>query len=413
MAKTWTRSEIRALVRKLTGRRSTSQMADASIDEAINDYYMNHFPLFVHASEFNSWYQKETAPSDSGEYDIPENILLLTQPCYIDGNPISYEQNETDFFRKYPREWKHLVGYWSLDGGVAVDNSGNGNNGSITGSPTTVAGVSGSALQFDGTNDWIDLAGLTLNGVSSLSYSVWFCANSVQDGDIIGPDGWGNDLVRLVYDSANTRFRATMRWGTDTSYNLYSSSITTSQWYHLVVTADIANSKFKFYVDGSLIDSVSIDSTGTYSNTNDYSIGRDYDNAYVDGRIDEVRIYSKALTATEVEELYNNVIERDRDEPSDVLVYGDKFYLRPKPDDVYRFEAKCKQKPSELTSDSSTPTDVRWAPAIAHGTAILILTNNNEDVSGNIAAAYEGYLKSINREFITQLSKNTRAKPKW
>jgi len=53
-----------------------------------------------------------------------------------------------------------LVGYWSFNEGsgtIAHDYSGNGNDGTINGGATWVAGISGYALSFDGFNDYLDL----------------------------------------------------------------------------------------------------------------------------------------------------------------------------------------------------------------------------------------------------------------
>jgi hypothetical protein len=54
-----------------------------------------------------------------------------------------------------------LVGYWQFDdgaGNIATDKSGNGNNGTLIGGPTWIAGtVGGGALSFDGTDDMVEI----------------------------------------------------------------------------------------------------------------------------------------------------------------------------------------------------------------------------------------------------------------
>ena len=54
-----------------------------------------------------------------------------------------------------------LIGYWSFDdesGTVATDHSGNGNDGTLQGDPTWTNGKKGGALDFDGSDDYVDLA---------------------------------------------------------------------------------------------------------------------------------------------------------------------------------------------------------------------------------------------------------------
>ena len=87
--------------------------------------------------------------------------------------------------------WAELVGYWRLDEGsgtIAYDSSGNGNDGTIIGDPQWVAGKNGQALDFDGTEDYIDVglgAGdyfATLN--SGLSVAAWINRASTGTYDI-------------------------------------------------------------------------------------------------------------------------------------------------------------------------------------------------------------------------------------
>lgn len=80
-----------------------------------------------------------------------------------------------------------------------------------------------------------------------------------------------------------------------------SSSDFAGEWVHLVATAD--GSTNRLYVDGGEVDSVSFSG---YDTGNDYRIGERADGSgNYGGDIDDVRIYDKVLTATEVNNLYN------------------------------------------------------------------------------------------------------------
>ena len=71
-----------------------------------------------------------------------------------------------------------LVGYWSMNentGTVASDFSGNGNRGILTNGPTWVDGKRGKALNFDGSDDYVDAGNiLTFTNSQTLTLSAWF-----------------------------------------------------------------------------------------------------------------------------------------------------------------------------------------------------------------------------------------------
>src|SRR4030042_1000714 len=79
-----------------------------------------------------------------------------------------------------------LVGWWKLDdgtGNVAVDSSGNGNDGVISGDPEWVAGWFGGALKFDGIDDNVNCGnGEIFNITDELTLAVWVNANDFGSG---------------------------------------------------------------------------------------------------------------------------------------------------------------------------------------------------------------------------------------
>jgi hypothetical protein len=100
----------------------------------------------------------------------------------------------------YALDPKNVVGAWYLDdakGAVAVDSSGNGHDGKIGGSPASIAGKFGKALQFAGGNDSVtipDDEALEF-GVKSFSVVTWFKFANAQDWNRIvrgrNPGAWG------------------------------------------------------------------------------------------------------------------------------------------------------------------------------------------------------------------------------
>jgi len=215
-----------------------------------------------------------------------------------------------------------LVAYYPFSGN-ALDSSGNNNNPSYN-NATLVAdrfGNPNSAFSFDGYSSYIQIPGSTsLNTGPSVSLSVWVKPNGFYMGTCNGNYILSKGLetqtgYNAVYSDAaydNTIGRNQCNYPTDTSHeffygmnctstpNLY---IHTGSWYHLVYTND--GSVSKFYVNDSLI---SINSGTIIFNNNDLYLGRYFSIGstpyWLNGVLDDIRIYNRALDSSEVTTLY-------------------------------------------------------------------------------------------------------------
>jgi len=104
----------------------------------------------------------------------------------------------------------------------------------------------------------------------------------------------------------------------------------------------------------------------------------------------------------------------ERGTPIAVLLYNRTLYLRPKADEVFTFKAPSIIKPTALSADTSVPLDVRWGPAIAQGTAILIKNRQRDfEAARELAAVYVGMLTIINRRDLIQKTQGSRAQPRF
>ena len=208
--------------------------------------------------------------------------------------------------------------------GNANDVSGNGHDGTVNGA-TLVAdrfGVENSAYDFDGINDNI-IIGAVLTNSDSLSIAAWVSrtafSNSWQDivaGDCTGGPLFGftpgpgsaaqpsqrlafggqcNQPFPVVYDPAET------------------SVITDDLWHAVAVTYDGAT--VSLYQDGNLIASGA--GSGSFDIAKPLGIGSAPSYETFAGLIDDVYIYDRALSSTEVQTLYSVVPE-----PSTALLLG-------------------------------------------------------------------------------------------
>jgi hypothetical protein len=199
-----------------------------------------------------------------------------------------------------------LVGWWKLDDGsgtVAKDSSGNGNDGTIVGNPQWVQGKINGALEFDGTGDNINAASVQLSP-NAFTLTLWFNSNSA-----LGASSTREDL--LYWQVGNGRPHITFNRSGTGEIGLwpniggdFNGPVTTTRswaagtWYHITGTFD--GTSFKIYVNGTLENVV--DHPGTHSAASGLLIGcRTNQRNYFRGKIDDVRLYNRALTQEEIQ----------------------------------------------------------------------------------------------------------------
>jgi hypothetical protein len=219
-----------------------------------------------------------------------------------------------------------LVGFWSFNGqsmdwgaNTATDDSPNSNTGTMTNMSTTtspVPGVVGQALTFDGTDDYVDAGNpASLNIVNAGTVSAWIYMPSVPANGVY----WG---VAGKYDGSTHRrgyglLVRGLSGGAKLFFNLGDDSsgqevvgstvMNANQWYHLVGTWDGSN--ITGYVDGNIDVGPTTQTITPVSDVRDMLIGAadrlSTPFRFYDGTIDEARVYDRALSASEITELYS------------------------------------------------------------------------------------------------------------
>src|SRR3989344_1420857 len=212
-----------------------------------------------------------------------------------------------------------LVGWWTFDGKNMVsnvaDSSGQGNHGNLNGqtSTTTVPGKLGQALSFDGSNDYVALGDVNdLSGSQGVTVSAWVRPSAIGTNGIL----WrGESSVTKAYSlfllsTDEIRFRVTTTsTGSETSAALDTTTSpisTLNQWYHIAGIYSDSDDTMRIYVNGSQVVSNGALASGVLSDAAFIeTIGSSNTSNLFNGSLDDVRIYNRALTATEVRQLYN------------------------------------------------------------------------------------------------------------
>ncbi len=198
-------------------------------------------------------------------------------------------------------------------GTTAADSSGNGNSGILQNGASWTSGRSGGAVSLDGVDDTVfisNAAGLTsiTNGLTVAAW-VYRPANQTGFASVLSREvGTGYyEHFYLGFENGN------YRWFVNTSGGYSNSSLggtaPTGQWIHMVGTYD--GTTVTLYVNGAL--QFSTPHSGTFgSDTTGIAIGVNHNSAAhqpddpFSGKIDDVNIYSYALTAQEALQLYQS-----------------------------------------------------------------------------------------------------------
>jgi hypothetical protein len=187
-------------------------------------------------------------------------------------------------------------------GATVVDGSGNGNHGTISGATRTSSGQYDAALDFDGSNDSVTVAdSSSLDLTSGMTVEAWVRPLTTSGWRTVVLKERPGDVVYALYSSNNDNGRPTSRVrvnGSNVSVN-GTSRLTTSVWTHLATTFDGSN--LRLYVNGSLV-ATRVASGTILTSANPLRIGGSSAlGRWFRGRIDEVRVYNRALTASEIQ----------------------------------------------------------------------------------------------------------------
>lgn len=204
-----------------------------------------------------------------------------------------------------------LVAYWKFDeySGTTANDSASKNNGTIHGAEWTT-GLFGSALSFDGKDDYVEVPDdSTLRFMQSSSFTISFWAMPVSQGHIVCKMRGARQRNVFGYQTAWSPKNSTFGFAVESSWKGAVSATTglnsapAGSWYH--VAAMYADKDIKIYLNGELRDNKTFDlSTGSTTPDKNLVIGaRSYDSTitrFFGGKIDDVRIYDGALSDAEI-----------------------------------------------------------------------------------------------------------------
>ncbi len=203
------------------------------------------------------------------------------------------------------------VAKYAFDEGSGIttaDSSGNGLNGLLTSTTWTTAGKNGAAVSFNGSTSYVNLGNPTLLRLTgSMTVSAWVRATATpgDDGQIVAKSNNANGWqLKTSPDTGPQTFAVSITGSGSVRTQRYSTTVRQlDTWYHVAGVYNAAARTLDIYVNGVLDNGVLVGAVpGTQTNANvNVNVGRRSGGFYFAGTIDDVRIYTRALAAAEIQ----------------------------------------------------------------------------------------------------------------
>lgn len=163
------------------------------------------------------------------------------------------------------------------------------------------------SMAFDGTGSYMNILSDPLkDGATNFSFSTWVKKDAAATGNHTILQSWQSPAWLLFRYVSGTNlhlyFGSTTRLVDET---LSSLGLNNNNWNHIAVVNDYDNSKLKIYVNGDLKYTRSSTQQAYSSNTSPLQIGGGTYPNYWNGEIDEVAIFNRALTDSQVKLIYD------------------------------------------------------------------------------------------------------------
>jgi hypothetical protein len=207
----------------------------------------------------------------------------------------------------------NIIATWHFDegsGSVVTDSSGNGYDGIINGA-TWTTGISGGALDFDGVDDYVGIVNSSsLDNLNALTFEAWIYPRVNAHWHVISKGTGSKRLYSEAYMSTldltgRVRYQPTHAYAKSID-----NIVTLNSWQHVVMTWSTTDDTLRVYHNGSEVSYSSLSAgAGTIEDdsSHPYTIGARSDlstGCFFNGIIDEVRIYNRALSAQEINDIY-------------------------------------------------------------------------------------------------------------
>ena len=173
------------------------------------------------------------------------------------------------------------------------------------------------SFQYDGVDDYINCGtDSSLKPTSAYSVSGWFKLDDLTGTKTIISNDNNNGYMSWVANDKLWFYHYDTSWRTITS----NTTLVANTWYHFALTWDLSSTTGKMYINGVYDNQNTSFNQVTYLSTPVY-IGTYGPSVYFEGNIDDIAVFNKVLTPTEITSIYNSGVPNDISSLSPVAYY--------------------------------------------------------------------------------------------
>ncbi len=294
-------------------------------------------PQWLKAQESDPGFITEYAASNPLKEDLPESALFAYTLIHHPGRlPAEVEQTIrrlmpqrlqylTQIFDRWTVRPPQPIAYWKLDedGEVARDSIGT-HHGKMVGA-RSATGRSGNAIEFvRAERDHIAIDYSDDFAVSTFTVSAWvYLTREPTFSGIVGTRHGGDHTFDMkvnttkvhgdIGDGKNWIETAVNFYADDTGSNGQGGDLKLNRWYHIVYVIDSDANECRLYLDADLKKQIAFKGTPILmTSANKMHIGHSSGTEFMDGRIDEIKIWNVALTQPQIERERNLVMSAEQ-----------------------------------------------------------------------------------------------------
>lgn len=343
----WTLLDIRNKVRNITGRPSTDQITDESLNDYINNYYVFVMPFELKEQITDQYLTFVTTPGVD-VYAFPGGYFTDSPGAYADGFPLVFYQDTDVFFQDWPQQY--AVDNIATGDGVTSSFSGGLQNPPIIIGSLFIAADDPTGAQQLLSDNGNEVTQQIALGNGGAVYNGTLGVFPIIAGSLTITDGVENLVDQgtgvLTGDLGGS---GTIVYATGVYNITFNSVVATGIGIEATYTTDVG-----------ALGTLSGDGSGTIN--------------YLTGAYTATFTNAPASTAN----IYAKYIGYSGNRPQGVLFFNNEFTLRPVPDQAYRILMQGYVKPVALENDSDKPLQEEWGQLIAFGAALDIFQSSGD-----------------------------------
>lgn len=290
-----------------------------------------------------------------------------------------------------------MISYWKMDDGESTklkDYKGV-SDATCSGILPDATGILNAAKDFDGASnaDIPSNAAYGFNANSSFTIAFWVKIGSSNSGSqiIIGKGDGATSAYWYIGVEDGVPFAVIEDANSNTAYVTSSSAIGANIWHFVVLVRNESGDMVSLYVDGALVDSQNLNFTGSITNSDIITMGYLISNSnpgyFLNGQLDEVAIYSRAFSLTEIGDQYVNASVRGvgycdalypniTSTPNNKAIVNSAYSYTVKSSGAKPIAYSLITKPSGMTINSTTGV-ISWTPTTTNVDAMVSVKAEN------------------------------------